>query len=949
MMSIPVNLQDLPAGVFQEVFSPENVRGRHAGTGTSLTPLSFPKSRSALWDGSPVGEKLHLQLCSPRMPRILLREKALRLAQRHARHCNKSHVPCFFLGSVSVDADEEGVTVTLDRFDPGRDQAAVSGRIPAAPLPGDVQVPCLFSSQKTSDDLIQSEAELYRSFTVLQRHVSGRQPLSLSQLIMVKGRVSCQQQADATLFTLSWSSICPSISLDVQPVRAIPIIPTALLRSLTSLGQMRPPHNSHQRGFVTMDQTRKLLLLLESDPKASKLPLVGLWLSGVTHVYNPQVWAWCLRFLFGSALQDRVLSENGYFLLVIFGSTHRVPQFFQCRGSDSGRGQLHCQLLSASQDITLYQVACADVQTLHFELSPEHHVRQIEVFRHAQTSFSSGAPPTAALSVSDHDSGVEDEDASPRPSPSPHLPVQQTRRVQPSVPELSLLIDSSFTSNHNVWQDTNSAHKLPAPTGNAASVAPPPHIHSTPNPNVPQPCICCPPHTHDCTPVVPSKVQPPLQTSAPSSLHPVLPVVPVAPPLLPDSAGSCSSILPVPVPKNDDHLISPTWLARPCDVNGPQAGGVPSDAYQLLLHNDQQIRLLQAQVKMLLEAQVKLQGDPQTPKTRTSIAVATGASLFWGDETPPHQDPPNIINRPHAPSSSSPSPASHDRSATRSVGGAENSDVTDQEAPCPTSIHHSVDGPQATFEAESGGESADGQQSFLGNLMTQLTSRLQESDSRQEEDESRRRSLSSAADSTHPSRMKKKVQGAVQQRDADVLTSEDSIVQQCMASKSTLVSEAVCSMEVHLRCHSHKELSRLSMGGHSSVPVLTSFSPTSSPPPSLFHHPSALLSPSNMSMATREFMGRRGLIQEEDQEEDILKALPRRPLTKSTNQKLPPQSQLIRDLRPKMQLLVDNINEDKENVAALPPSLAQTSNRQREGSVGNILDLSRLRQLPKLF
>ena len=34
--------------------------------------------------------------------------------------------------------------------------------------------------------------------------------------------------------------------------------------------------------FLTMDQTRQLLLLLESDPKACSLPLVG--------VYVPLVW-----------------------------------------------------------------------------------------------------------------------------------------------------------------------------------------------------------------------------------------------------------------------------------------------------------------------------------------------------------------------------------------------------------------------------------------------------------------------------------------------------------------------------------------------------------------------------------------------------------------------------------------------------------------------------------
>lgn len=38
----------------------------------------------------------------------------------------------------------------------------------------------------------------------------------------------------------------------------------------------------------------------------------------------------------------------------------------------------------------------------------------------------------AAVCASDQDSGVEDEDLSPRPSPSPHLPAQQVSLVMES-------------------------------------------------------------------------------------------------------------------------------------------------------------------------------------------------------------------------------------------------------------------------------------------------------------------------------------------------------------------------------------------------------------------------------------------------------------------------------------------------------------------------------------
>lgn len=53
----------------------------------------------------------------------------------------------------------------------------------------------------------------------------------------------------------------------------------------------------------------------------------------------------------------RVFSDRGCFLLVLFCSTHKSPQFFQC--GSSGRGPEpgpDYQLMTAFQRVTLYQV-----------------------------------------------------------------------------------------------------------------------------------------------------------------------------------------------------------------------------------------------------------------------------------------------------------------------------------------------------------------------------------------------------------------------------------------------------------------------------------------------------------------------------------------------------------------------------------------------------------------
>lgn len=1125
----------------------------------SLTTLCFPKSRSALWDGSPTGEKILLHLCAHRYPRLLLLEKALRLAQRHVRHSSKTRFQCFFLGSISVDSDEEGVTLTLDRFDPGRDQNGA--RVPSAVLPGDVLVPCVFTSDSFSEPVIQSQSELLQTFKVLQQAVSGRQSLDMSQLLKIQVHVVCSQRSDSADFGLSWTCVCPAASVHVQPVRAVPVIPTALLRSLTS--PARPPGQNRQKGFVTMDQSRKLLLLLESDPKACSLPLVGLWFSGATHVHSPQVWAWTLRFLYSSSLQDRVLSESGCFLLVLFGATHRAPQFYQCRASRSGsRSQLDCRLLTAHLSTTLYQqVATAEGQTLQCDLSSEAQGRQTEVFREAQSSFNSAAGPALGLSVSDQDSGVEDEDLSPRPSPSPHLPAQQAQRIQPSVPELSLLIDGSFLSNHNASPAPRAPpldRKSPTPplTLSSSSAPAPLQLHSTPHSNLQPNCLCCSSNGYDCTSIQPTLGQPQIPQKTPQTyqqtppvpqnlhqtptnihqsptdrpqthqnptisqnhhhfnlnpvhhsplnhhqtppqhtldlqqasvaspdhpqtpistlnLHPALrnchqtpsnmpqnvtslnytldqaqnihqhrlkmpqihqnpslnlfqtpqssskaqhtpPSFSNAPqtlsnvellaqnhsqtPSLPQCNPRGAAVLPLSCPCSHHPppplpALPPVVCARPCYE---QQGALSGETYQLFIQQDRQLRLLQQQVQMLLEAQGKLQSTQQQTETQTkttaSIAVGTGASLFWPEPPPLHQDSPRSVT----PASSSSLP--HCQTSPRSVSRLSSPDP--QDAPC--SPRPSQNG-LSSVESPVLGESVsmytpeDDQHSFYHNLMTQVNSRLQDSgvqlettqqevkESKQEED-SRRRSLpncpqSSPAHSFHSSASapvsrrknpprpdKDPVVSATLRRlqelgvnlDKEELSESDRTRNKAIESASTLacinpaaVASRLCVSESGLSCVfpgdsvdlsleanaialrylSDKQLTRLSLSGHA--------------PKSSNHAPSSnditLLSPTNMSLATRKYMKRYGLIEDDDDEEEV-----REPLREALNTKLLPQSQLIRELRPKMKLLAGKQNgggADKENGA--PRRDCHTLEPQ--GSVGNILDLSRLRQLPKLF
>ncbi|CAN0201003.1 unnamed protein product [Bubo scandiacus] len=400
-----------------------------------MVPFSFPLSKYALWDPVPMGGVIGSHITYYRNPKLSMMEKTLRLAYRHAKQNEKKLFSCFLLGTLAVDEDGEGVTLTVDRFDPGREVAGGSGKMPTASLPGDFVIPCTVNAWGPSSDniIVHSAEDISLAFKGLQHSLCSKESLDLSKLLTVRAHIVFTENLDNLHFNFRWASITAANILEYTPLKSVPIIPTALARNLNSPINIAQVQGTYKCGYLTMDQTRKLLLLLESDPKAYALPLVGVWLSGVTHICSPQVWACCLRYLFSSSIQERVFSESGSFLIVLYSLTHKEPEFYECIPC-SGQTELGFQILTCDETVHLFKnVEPSDKSPIQFELSAENQNAETEFFSRVCKKLPIKSPPQGCspskLSASDHDSGVEDEDSSPRPIPSPHPASQQIQRL----------------------------------------------------------------------------------------------------------------------------------------------------------------------------------------------------------------------------------------------------------------------------------------------------------------------------------------------------------------------------------------------------------------------------------------------------------------------------------------------------------------------------------------
>ena len=127
---------------------------------------------------------------------------------------------------------------------------------------------------------------------------------------------------------LELSLTLPGLHLEARPIRSLRVMPASLYQTLQGIGS----RGSIQTGFLTMDSTRRLLPIMEADPKVPHLSMVGLWVTGLSRgAKEAYIWATARHYLQTEILKEKVFTPQGGFLLVVFPKEGGEPEFLECR------------------------------------------------------------------------------------------------------------------------------------------------------------------------------------------------------------------------------------------------------------------------------------------------------------------------------------------------------------------------------------------------------------------------------------------------------------------------------------------------------------------------------------------------------------------------------------------------------------------------------------------
>ncbi|XP_065681790.1 SCL-interrupting locus protein isoform X3 [Hydra vulgaris] len=411
----------------------------------------FPLVREVLWNRTPLCDPLSINFTEPfKKWNFIIDYRTLNIAYKQLQ-IHGNNFSGFFIGDI-VSQSNDPLLVHVDRFDPGRDgQVTIEGvfknvRVPTSTLPGNICIPvnlCHKSYNNCESTQLHSFKDFKASILSIKSWLSRKEKLNASNLVSMKMKCLFFSEENEVQVLISCGCITSADTFSVQSISSIPVIQTALARNLC--GTLGDKYTHVQTGFITMDQTRKLLLLVETDPKVYLLPLVGVWLSGVD-VTDHLVLASILRFIYNKHIVERVSVPTCTYLLVLFPAHSVEPKFFEFFQVNAGNT---FQLLEFFENVKIELHKNTTESEYHFELKLSKSGLDAENLSEALSDFNAvteDAEEKYVNMVGKLHQNCSLDDSLPSLSPVPHI-LQIKQSVTPSVPDLSLC-DSSVNEEH---------------------------------------------------------------------------------------------------------------------------------------------------------------------------------------------------------------------------------------------------------------------------------------------------------------------------------------------------------------------------------------------------------------------------------------------------------------------------------------------------------------------
>jgi hypothetical protein len=178
-------------------------------------------------------------------------------------------------------------------------------------------VPIFSRLASNSDSLSFEEDSTVQMIRNLAKSIRTGKEFSLRSCIRIRGAGHSSLSGDQILASLRFEAVLPNLSFQLTQIKQVPFAKT----HLASILQGRHVSETNRFGYLTMNRTRKLVPIFETDPCVVTAPLVGIWIAGVEGpqldtVKHPLIWAACVRYLSFEGLRERVFVDNNTFLLV---------------------------------------------------------------------------------------------------------------------------------------------------------------------------------------------------------------------------------------------------------------------------------------------------------------------------------------------------------------------------------------------------------------------------------------------------------------------------------------------------------------------------------------------------------------------------------------------------------------------------------------------------------